>query len=373
MKKLKIMGVLCSIVLLPAVSAGAEGVKWYDAIAVEFGLTGVLQSTLGNDTDDSYDQTDYAYSADFALAGEIAEGHFLNLIFEAGEDEAAADNIPARATPNYDAAPSRDDVGVQATIAQAYYEGGFWEGKLTAAFGKMDVHAYTDNNEYANDETTQFLNGLFVRSVGVVFAEHENYYVPTVALTMRPVDLLSVKYTYSHDGGEDLFSSGHHDAEIAFHPIFNGLAGNYRIGHQRHEADFTDESTGEIKSNSGFYISIDQALHEYIGVFGRYAFQDRNLVENEVESAWSVGAQLGGGLWGRKTDTIGVAVGSLELNKDVVKENNEGETVVEAYYNFGVNDNFAITVDAQFFSNLEREEKRDVSVFSIRAQALFGR
>lgn len=358
--------------LLTTASAGAEESKWYDVIAVDFGLTGVLQSTSGNTSGDAKDQTDYAYSADIAFSGDIAERHTLNLIFEAGENEGAADNIPARATPNYDAAPSRDGVGVQATVAQVFYEGGFWDDMLTVAFGKMDVHAYTDANEYANDETAQFLNGLFVRSVGVVFAEHENYYAPTVALALRPVDSISIRYTYSNNEGDDIFSNGHHDGEIAFHPVFGGLAGNYRFGYQKYEMDFKDESTGTARNNSGFYISIDQALSEYIGVFGRYAFQDEDLAENEVISAWSAGAQLSGGLWGRTMDAIGVAVGSLEFNKDVVKENNEGETVVEAYYRFGVNDRFAISADVQFFSGLEREDKRDVSVFSIRTQTSLG-
>lgn len=345
---------------------------WYDRISVEFGITNIVQGTVGNDDKGSSDQVDYSFSADLALAGEIAEGHTINLIFEAGEGEAAGDNFPRRATPNYDAKVTTNGPDVMATLAQAYYEGEFFDGALIVSAGKMDVHSLTDTNEYANDETEQFMNGIFVRSVGVVFAEHEKYYVPTIFITLRPIEFLSFTYTYSHDGGEDILTDGHHWAEIGIHPRFGELAGNYRFSYAKHDLKHTDINNGTKKANTGMInVSIDQAITPGIGLFFRYAQQDDGLVENEVKSAISGGASVNGALWNRGEDTFGIAYGKVELNDKLIKQDNEGESVVEAYYKAGLNEYISLTADVQVFNNLERPSKRDVTVYGIRAQAGF--
>jgi len=356
---------------LPALGAEGDKTPWHERITLAFGVTGVFQGTSGNDYGESKDQWDYSYSADMALIGELTGGHTLNLVFEAGEGEAAADNFGARGTPNYDAAVTHHEVGVTATLAQAYYEGEFMDGRLSVAIGKMDVHAYTDHNEYANDETSQFLNGLFVRSTGVVFAEHGSYYVPAIALTWRPFDLASIKYTYSHDGGDDFFNGGYHWLEAGLHPRFGELTGNYRVAYVQHDIDYTDITTGGEKSGGGINVSADQLIAPDIGLFFRYAVQNDELKENEVTSAISGGVSVGGALWGREGDAAGVAYGHVELNGSVVKEHNEGESVFEAYYSFKVNGHLRIAADYQMIANLERPRKRDVSVFGFRAQAEF--
>lgn len=381
MKKRFIASILCAAFFAAGPGAGVAEAQsepsWFDNITVEFGLTGIFQGTAGNTRTEANglernDQYDYSYSVDAALIGEIAEGHTLNVVFEAGEGEAAADNFSARATPNYDAADTTGDAGVIATVAQAYYEGEFADGALSLALGKMDVHAYSDGNEYASDETEQFLNGLFVRSIGVIFAEHEKYYVPTVAVTFQPYEFVSLIYTYSHNSGDDFFSDGYHWAELGLHPKFGELQGNYRFAYAKHDIDHTDIDDGSAKKNSGmFNVSADQALTENVGLFFRYAQQDENLAENEVKSAISGGISIGGGIWGRGGDTLGVAYGKITLNDKVVTENNEGESVMEVYYKCQVNDNLAVSADVQVFNDIERAEKRNVTVFGLRLQAGF--
>jgi len=362
-----------TVLLISATGAQAQDESsWYDKVTVEFGATSIFQATSGNDYGNNKDQTDFAFSADLALIGEIAEGHTFNLVFEAGEGDGAAENIGSRATPDYDAIDTTGFAGVGATVAQVYYEGDFFDGKLSLAIGKMDVHAYTDNNEYANDETTQFLNGLFVRSIGVIFAEHSKYYVPTIAFTATPFDFVSIKYTYSHDGGEDFFSDGYHWLELGLHPKFGELSGNYRIAYVQHDIAFTDRSNGQSTSNAGMInVSVDQAITGNLGIFARYAAQDDGIAENEVVSAISGGVSVGGAYWGMDADSVGVAYGHLELNKDIVTINNDGESVAEAYYSHEINEHINITADVQMFSNLERTTNRDVTVFGIRMQAGF--
>ncbi len=366
-----LLALAASLLSATVVWAGEE-TPWHDKITVEFGATSIFQTTSGNNYGDNKDQTDFAFSADLALIGEIAEGQTLNLVFEAGEGDGAAGNVGARATPDYDARDTSEFAGVSATVTQVFYEGGFLDGKLSLAVGKMDVHAYTDNNEYANDETTQFLNGLFVRSIGVIFAEHAKYYAPTIAFTATPFDFVSIKYTYSHDGGEDFFSDGYHWLELGLHPMLGELSGNYRIAYIQHDITFTDRNSGQPTTNAAMInVSVDQALTGNLGIFARYAAQDDTLAENKVVSAISGGVSIGGAYWGMDADTVGIAYGHLELNRDIVTINNDGESVAEIYYNHEINEHMNITADVQMFSNLERTSNRDVAVFSLRAQADF--
>lgn len=356
-----------AIFAINAGSADAAERFWFNSIGVEFGITGVLQQTSGNEFGDSVDQTDYAYSADFALVGKIAEGQTLNLVFEAGGGEAVADNFDARATPDYDAA----DSGHAAEVAQAYYEGEFADGKLVFAFGRMDAHSITDANEYANDETSQFLNGIFVRSVGTIFAEHDKYYVPTIALSFQPAEIVSVVYTYSHNSGEDMFNEAHQWIELGLHPKMGSMAANLRIGYAMHDVPHTEIDGGAETTNSGMInVSADLALSEVLGVFARYAMTDDSIEENEVTSVISGGVSIGGGLWGREDDGIGAAYGMISLNEKLY-DNTDGETVMEFYYRFQVNDYFAVSADLQMFSDLERDEEPDVMVYGLRTQAGF--
>lgn len=350
-----------------ASSVNAAERFWFDNIGVEMGVTAVLQQTSGNEYGDSVDQADFAYSADLAFIGRIGPGQTLSIVFEAGYGEAAADNFDMRATPDYDAANSENGLDV----AQAYYEGEFMDGKLIFMFGRMDAHSLTDGNEYAGDETSQFLNGLFVRSIGVIFAEHSNYYVPTFAFIIQPIDLFSLTYTYSQDTGEDFFNEGHQWFEAGLHPSFGSVSANLRVGYAMHDLPHSEIATSDETTNSGMInVSADITIGDNIGLFARYALQDSEIAENEVESAVSGGLSIGGGIWGRDDDGFGVAYGTITLNENLYSDT-EGETVIEFYYRMQVNDHLAITVDFQMFSNLEREENREVNVFGLRSQSDF--
>tara|TARA_B100000959_G_scaffold32793_2_gene31250 strand:+ start:899 stop:1996 length:1098 start_codon:yes stop_codon:yes gene_type:complete len=354
--------VVCSLFFISLADAEAA---WNDKIALEFGITGVLQSTAGNDTASTDDQIDYGFSADLTLIGELAPGHSLNLVWEAGEGDAAGDNLGARTTPNGDGA----DSALVTNVTQAFYESEYLEGKLILSVGKYDVHGITDTNEYANDETSQFLNSLFIRSAGLSVPEIGA--VPSVAIQVQPVDLLSFVYSYSNSDGEDVGNEAYQQVELGIHPSFGGLSGNYRVGYVKHGASYTDVVDGSAKDNTALFVSVDQAISSNTGVFFRYAKSDENLVENEIKSTTSFGLSSNGAMFGRQDDTMGIAYGKVELNEKVVTSFNEGEKVVEAYYNYTVNENMAITIDAQSFQDLERADNRNVTVIGARMNAAF--
>ena len=341
---------------------------WFNNIGVEFSVTGVLQQTSGNEFGaNSVDQTDFSYMGDFALTGRIAEGQTLNLVIEGGAGEAVADNFEARATPNYAVVPSENAV----ELAQAYYEGEFMDGSLVLAFGKLDVHSITDANEYANDEIGQFMNGMFVRSVGVIFAEHEGYMAPTIALSFQPVDIVSVIYTYSHPTGENIYNEALQWVELGLHPEMGSMSANIRMGYGMSDLPHTEVNSGKETTNSGMInVSADLAVSEDLGVFARYAMTDDSVEENEVTTAISGGVSIGGGMWGRPDDGVGVAYGMLTLNENLYN-NTDGETVMEAYYRYQINDFCSVSADLQMYSDLERDEEKEVMVLGLRTSAGF--
>jgi hypothetical protein len=363
-----------AVVLFPGLAlaqGGEDAPKWHETLSVSADMTGIFQGTSGNDYGDYKDRTDFAYSAEVGVSTDVAEGQSFNIILETGDGDGANDNIGSRAIPNYDSFISNIDGEQRLNVSQAFFDGEYFDGGLKLKIGKMDYHALTDTNAYANSEKKQFLNGLFVRSYGVVLPEHTNYYAYTIAAEVTPIDLISLIVAYGKGDTEDFFNKGMTAVQLGIHPKFGELEGNYRVIYIQHDTDYTDHKTGEIKSDKGFIVSVDQAITEDFGLFVRYAATDDTLVENQVKSAISGGIQIGGGLWNRKDDALGVAYGKLELNKNVVTELNEGESVAEAYYRLQLADRVGVSLDGQFFSNLERAAKRDVAVYSLRTQVEF--
>lgn len=365
------LGVFTLFIASPATAAERF---WFNAIGVEMGMTTVVQGTSGNesaateDSDGIQDQFDIGWSGDLAFIGKIGKGQTLNLVLEAGQGDGAGDNVPAWTTPNYDAADTTGDAGVTTTLAQAYYEGAFMEEKLVLSFGLMDAHSLTDANEYANDETAQFLNGIFVRSVGTIFAEHENYYVPTIAVMFQPVDLVSVTATYSQNGGQDFFNEALYWVEVGIHPDLGSMKANIRAAWAMHDLPHTNIATGAEESNAGMInVSADLTIAENFGLFARFATQSDELEENEITTAISGGLSVAGALWGRDDDGLGVGYGMVTPNEKL-SGGADDQTVIEAYYRLQMSDNFSLSADVQLLSGLPRDESPDVTVFGIRTQ-----
>jgi len=353
---------------------------WFDNITLETGLTIVTQNSVGNEYGDpdaevpegeistaTKDQIDFAFTADIMVTGKLSETEQLVFHLEAGGGHSMSDNVPTRAIINYDAYGTESDGQVRLSLSQAYYQKSMMDEKLTFSVGLMDVHSLTDGNEFAGDETSQFLNGVFVRSAGVVFHESANYYAPTFLLEARPVPFFSLTLTYSSQDGNDITDQSELVAQLGLHPSINERQGNYRFGYLIHSQGFTKITDGTEASNAGFFISVDQQLTDMIGLFFRYAQQDDTLLENEVLAATSFGISFNG-MMGNEGNGVGVGYAFVEFNPNLYMEFDEGEDILEAYIRFGTSDNTHLTVDFQYINNIQRDDKRDVMVAGLRFQ-----
>ncbi|MDH5757235.1 MAG: carbohydrate porin [Nitrospinota bacterium] len=368
-------------ILISPLHASAKS-AWYDNITLEAGLTTVVQNSIGNDytipattgadgeeipSTELKDQIDFAFTADLMVIAKLSETEEMVFHLEAGSGHSMSDNIPSRSAINYDAYDTEEGDQTRVNMSQAYYQVAKADEVFTFAVGLMDVHSLTDTNEFAGDETSQFLNGLFVRSTGVVFHEMPKYYAPTVYLQVKPIPFISLTLTYSSPDGNDIFEKKEIVGQVGLHPAINERKGNYLFGFILHDGDFTKIIDDTVATNTGIFTSIDQEVTDMIGFFFRYSQQDDTLLQNEVLAATSFGISLNN-LLGNEGNSVGVGYGFIEFNPNLITTLDEGEDVIEVYVRFGAGENTTVTADLQVFNNLERDDKRSVMAGGLRLQ-----
>ncbi len=352
----------------------AEGPVLTDGLSIAGGITVVGQGTSGNDDNvpPGEDGIDGNISADLEISAKMGEHGEAFLALEAGEGEGLeGDEIDSFWGVNADAG-----AGSTVDLTEAWYEHMFSGGMITFTIGKLDLTNYFDINEVANDETTQFLSGGFVNSIAVEFPDNN----AGVRLTASPHELLDISLgAQSGDSDwEDIAEKPFLIAGADIKPKFGELQGNYRVYVWTNRTDHTElkDPTNDDEHGWGYGISLDQQVMDYLTLFARAGYQDKELFE--IDMAWSGGLSLSGGLWGRDDDALGIAYGQAILSddhEDVLKAggtNPEDEGHFEAYYSIAVNEHVAITPDIQVVTNaLGDGDHEMVIVGGVRGQFTF--
>jgi hypothetical protein len=203
----------------------------------------------------------------------------------------------------------------------------FFKDRLDFFVGKLDLTNYFDRNIFANDETTQFLNGALVNNP--MLKQPLN----RAGVTLRwdaGRDLgFSLGGQATHDLDEDLWSEPFVIGEIDFHTTFH-IEGNYRLW-----ARVTSLSSPDRERQMyGGGISIDQLLTPQFGVFVRAGVNQIESI-NRTFFAASGGFRWTGPLWNRPRDRVGVG---YSFQRDVPGD----EQVLEAYYNLFLTEHFSV-------------------------------
>ena len=328
----------------------------FDGLSIGGGATFVYQTT-GNANGDDLSKNgenvgDASYSVDITLTKEFEAGTAF-IATEAGEGTGVDDELAVFSAVNADATGGDANI----SITEAWYEHRF--RPLTVTVGKVAADAFMDSNEYANDETTQFLGSEFKHSSTIEFPENFAGLIFGLALS----DSVTVEAIVV-DGNadwEDMFEDTFYGGQLTISPEIAGKAGNYRVfgwGSGRDHTKWNDSS--KVQENSyGFGLSADQKLTDTIGLFARYAWQNPEVYLNgesySLEHSYSLGMQVAGESWGRDEDVFGIAFGQIIPSgdyKDVVsnlKADPEGH--MELYYSYKVNDYLTISPDVQLVMN----------------------
>lgn len=251
-------------------------------------------------------------------------------------------------------------------LLEAWYKHRFALGSdnhsLSLTGGIIDSAAFLDDNAYADDEMTHFMNDAFVARA----------YMPawdTGAGAELDLGKWGVNAVWMHsktDDAEDnsfnyLGGQVHYNAKPAMGE------GTYRLWIQGTSSDFLNPSEDELESRTGTGISINQAMGETLGFFVRLAWQDDKAAV-DYKAAYTGGLQLNGALWGRADDEAGLGYGYLKGgNLDINRTD-----VLEAYVRFNLNRYADITADVQYMKDdLQNASARKAWVPGLRFIASF--
>ena len=351
------------------------------------GATMIVQGSNNTNVagEEKRDRTDVSYSADITIGKEFEEvvgKAFLHL--ESGQGQTLEDDLILYSNVNRDA----DDEN-QVHLTEIWYEQALLDDKAVLTFGKLDPSAYFDNNDVANDETTQFLGRIFRNSPTIEFPDNG----AGIRAAYMPKDWVEFGLAI-FDGdsdwgkiGDNLFEIG----QVMFKTKFGGQPGNYRFLGWFNNANHTKWLDTSMTSEAayGFGLSFDQKINDIVTLFTRYGWQDPSVYNPEIatidgrlyslEQSWSVGFQIEGKPWGREKDIFAFAIGQAVPSSDyrrsdpLLRAKTEGH--LEAYYNIYIYDHLRLSPDLQYiwdpFGRDVVADTAGIFVGGIRAQIDF--
>jgi porin len=259
-------------------------------------------------------------------------------------------------------------------LLQAWYKHTFQfndENSLGITGGFIDSTGYLDENAFANDEYTQFMNEALVNGPNGFFPsydmggalEWEFGRIAVKGVVMNVGDTgenANVRTSYNFYGAQLSYSLNTELGE-----------GNYRLVVDGTSEDFfKPEGGSEKEALQGLTLSFDQQLGDIFGAWLRLGWQDDSAAIT-YEGIYSGGININGSIWGRQQDNIGVGYayldGASQVNQDIDKSH-----VLEAYVRFLLNDFIALTADVQYLKDDMRVgESPDGLILGLRGVVAF--
>ena len=214
---------------------------------------------------------------------------------------------------------------------------------LVLTGGIIDATDYIDENAFSNDEYSQFMNEVLVNAPNVFAPSYDagaalqwkyGWDIHKFALTAVAMNV-----------GENDDGNNYNYFAIQFgYNVSTSLGeGNYRLLIGAANEAFLDPAGDDKKSRSYVILSFDQEVGEIAGLWLRIGAQD-DAAAIDYANLYSGGINIGGKLWGREDDNMGLGYAYLQNgNLDI-----DNSQVAELYVRFVLNDYVAITPDVQY-------------------------
>jgi high affinity Mn2+ porin len=286
--------------------------------------------------------------------------------------------------------------------------------RVTVTVGRFAVGDFFDGNSYAKDPRLDFMNWAMWSSAaydfpadlpgftrGAVVELNRKDWAVRAGYFQVPSQPNSDVLTFKTGGVvlelEERYAILDQPGKLRLGAFANrGNTGNYRqaIGIETSDPalDINDVMAGIRRDNLkyGFYVNAEQQIATDVGLFARASWNDG---QNEILSFTDIARSVSGGLsikgsyWGRANDTIGVggainglsdahraflAAGGKGLLIGDGQINYRTERILEAYYAYSIDKNFALTADYQLITNpAYNADRGPVSIFSGRLHGEF--
>lgn len=286
--------------------------------------------------------------------------------------------------------------------------------RLVVTVGNLGLIDIFDNNAYAHDPRTQFVNWTFLTHGAFDFAADARGYSNGVAveyyhdawavraarfMVPRQSNGLALDLNMGKHYGDQLeLEHGHSLADqpgkvrlLAFRN--RAVMGSYADAMAFAQTNGGTPDVGNVRKESmkyGFGFSLEQSLRSDVGVFARASWADGKTETysfTEIENSLSAGVAVKGDSWSRPNDTFGLAVAQNGLSKvhqnylsrgglgafiGDGKLNYRPERILEAYYNVKVFKSSSVMVGFQKISNpAYNADRGPVSVATLRLRTEF--
>ena len=283
--------------------------------------------------------------------------------------------------------------------------------RVVLTVGNISTPDIFDNNLYAHDARTQFLNWAFYTHIASDFAADGRGYTWGAALEYYKDDWafragqfaqpkesngLYLEHSLTRHGATQLEIEHSHD--LLGHPgkvrlfAFRNHAnmGNFdeALAYQRANGDATPD-LAKVRRNQnkiGAGLNVEQGLTDNVGVFGRFGFNNGKTETYqfaEADRSISGGVSVKGAPWGREKDTVGVAVARTDISAahrnylaaggigafigDGKLPHYRAEQLFETYYNLALTSHASLAADYQHISNpAYNADRGPVNIFALR-------
>jgi high affinity Mn2+ porin len=283
--------------------------------------------------------------------------------------------------------------------------------RLTLTLGKFSAKDVFDNNAYANDPRTQFMNwGLMANEAWDYPADSLGYMTGFAAELNEPqwalrygffqmpkvANGVALDSNYLDAWGmvtelERRFSIGTHPGAVRLLSFLNRAhMGSFRAAMDAQDGVPDIESTRDYRYKYGFGLNIEQEVLRNVGVFSRLGWNDgqtESWTFADVDRSASAGVSIKGECWSRPNDTAGVAgvlSGLSAKHREFFAAGGTGilagdgalnyclEKVFETYYDFQICKGIHGTLDYQFVSDPAfNQDRGPIHVFGARIHAEF--
>jgi high affinity Mn2+ porin len=289
--------------------------------------------------------------------------------------------------------------------------------RLTLQVGKFAVHDLFDTNDYAQDSRVDFMNwsiwasGAFdygADRVGLTYgasaelnqadwAVRAGYFlVPTVSngnlmdwnLLSRGEYVGELELRFKPFGKEGQLKGG-----VFLNSTYSGSYNDAVIlaAATGPDANTAMAQTRQTRSKYGYYLNLQQAITDDVGVFGRWSWNDGQteiMSFTDIDASLALGTSIKGTAWSRPDDRIGVA-GALNMLSpnhsaflaagglgplvgDGQLPHYAPEKVIEAYYAAQLFKGFVATADYQMLiAPAYNADRGPAHVFAGRLRASF--